>query len=252
MKKTLKISLIVVLIAILSPLAVKVVYRLASSKTPQFIGQSFTRINTDRKLVALTYDDGPAPPYTDSILSILQKKNVKASFFLIGRNAQENYELSQRIHEQGHEIGNHTWSHRDMIFKSPSFIKTEIEKTDSLIRSLGYTEQIFFRSPRGMKLILLPWYLHQNDRVNVLFDVVPIDWENLSCKEMLDRALASVKEGSIILLHDGGGDRNETVELTSLLIDSLHHRGYEFATITELLNAASPGLKIPNHWGSSE
>ncbi|MFW5785223.1 MAG: polysaccharide deacetylase family protein [Chitinispirillaceae bacterium] len=238
-KRLILIAAVLIVITIFSPLAVRVFYRLASSKTPQIMGEAFNRVDVDRKLVALTYDDGPHAPYTDSILDILNRKNVKAHFFLIGRNTQANPHLARRIIEEGHGVGNHTWSHRDMILKSPSYVKREIEKCDSIIRSLGYRNEIHFRSPRGMKLIVLPWYLRKTEKVNVLFDVVPVDWEEVSAEEMLRRVLINVKPGSIILLHDGGGDRSETVKLTEPLVDSLTERGYLFVTVDELLKARS-------------
>ncbi|MFP4681685.1 MAG: polysaccharide deacetylase family protein [Chitinispirillaceae bacterium] len=226
------------IIAAVSPFAERVFYRLASSKTPQLMGESFTRVDMNRKLVALTYDDGPLSPYTDSILDILSRKNVKAHFFLIGRNTRNNPQLAGRIIKEGHGVGNHTWSHKDMILKSPSFIKREIEKTDSIIRSLGYGDYIYFRSPRGMKLVVLPWYLRRTGRINVLFDVVPVDWQDVPMEEMLRKVIENVKPGSIILLHDGGGDRSETVKLTGPLIDSLTRRGYSFATVSQLLKSS--------------
>ncbi|MFP4015098.1 MAG: polysaccharide deacetylase family protein [Chitinispirillaceae bacterium] len=238
-KRLILIAAVLIVITIFSPLAVRVFYRLASSKTPQIMGEAFNRVDVDRKLVALTYDDGPHAPYTDSILDILNRKNVKAHFFLIGRNTQANPHLARRIIEEGHGVGNHTWSHRDMILKTPSFVKKEIEKCDSIIRSLGYRNEIHFRSPRGMKLIVLPWYLRKTEKVNVLFDVVPVDWEEVPAEEMLRRVLINVKPGSIILLHDGGGDRSETVKLTEPLVDSLTERGYLFVTVDELLKARS-------------
>lgn len=236
-KRLVLIAAALMLITAFSPLGVRVFYRLASSKTPQITGEAFTKVNVNRKLAALTYDDGPCAPYTDSILDILRRRNVKAHFFLIGRNTEANPHLARRIIEEGHGVGNHTWSHKDMILKSPSFVKKEIEKTDSIIRSLGYRKKIHFRSPRGMKLIVLPWYLRRTKRINVLFDVVPVDWEDVPAEEMLRRVLQNVKPGSIILLHDGGGDRSETVKLTEPLIDSLARRGYQFVTVDELLKA---------------
>jgi peptidoglycan/xylan/chitin deacetylase (PgdA/CDA1 family) len=235
MKKTFLIIISLIVAGCLTAIVVRGIYWLSASKRPQIMGEAYTGINTDKMVVALTYDDGPNPPFTDSILSILKRRNIKATFFVEGQNAINNLSLLHNIVAGGHEIGNHTWHHKDLIFRSPFYIRSEIEKTDSLIRSIGYTNVIYFRAPKGRKLVTLPFILSETHRVHILFDVVPMDWEETRVQVMLKNVCGHVHPGAIILLHDGGGDRSATVKLTETLIDSLTLRGYKFVTITQLL-----------------
>lgn len=235
MRKIIWITIIIVVAGSLTAIAVKGIYWLSASKRPQIMGEAYTGIRTDKKVVALTYDDGPNPPYTDSILNILKRRNVKATFFVEGQNAVNHLSLLRRMIADGHEIGNHTWHHKELIFRSPFFISSEIEKTDSLIKSIGYTNTIYFRAPKGRKLITLPYILSKTHRIHILFDVVPMDWEETRVQVMMKNVCSHVHPGAIILLHDGGGDRNPTVKLTETLIDSLAFRGYQFVTVTQLL-----------------
>lgn len=217
-------------------LTIKTFLWFKSYRAPQIFGVVINRINTNDKVVALTYDDGPNPPFTDQLLKVLSDNNTKATFFLLGENLVKNPEYIQKITSQGHDIGNHTWSHKQLIFKSPTFIKNEIEKTDSLIRSQGYLKDIHFRAPYGRKLFILPWILSSQGRKHILFDVAPDDWENPGIYIVIKRVISSVKPGSIILLHDGGGDRSQTVEATKSIIDILKKDGYSFLTISEMLS----------------
>ncbi len=120
-------------------------------------------VETNQKVVALTFDDGPTKK-VDSILAMLNKYDVKATFFLIGNEIEKNQEEAIKIVEAGHQVGNHTYSHQRMVFKSPSFIKEEIEKTDDIIKSIGYEGEIDFRPPNGKKLAALPYYLDKNKK----------------------------------------------------------------------------------------
>ena len=95
----------------------------------------------------------------------------------MGKYANEFPKIAKRIISEGHQIGNHSWSHKDLIFRSPWFVKSEIIKTDNNLRSIGYNDEIFFRSPKGRKLIVLPWILSRMNRPNILFDAVAVDWE---------------------------------------------------------------------------
>ena len=216
---------------------------LSGSDKPQIMGDAYTRVETDHKVVALTFDDGPNPPCTDSILEVLRVYDVKATFFVVGKYVEKYPGILQQIVREGHEVGNHSWSHKDLIFKSPKFIIKDILKTDSIITHLGYTRPITFRAPRGRKLLFLPYILSRLQKCHILFDIVPIDWENRSVESMLKNILHNVRPGSIILLHDGDGDvehsnRDATVQLTKMAIEVLKTRGYQFVTISELLETS--------------
>jgi peptidoglycan-N-acetylglucosamine deacetylase len=212
---------------------------LKSHRSPQLMGKYFHRVNTSEKVVALTFDDGPSI-YTKDILDILRQHDVKATFFILGKNAVQYPLVLRQIHEEGHEIGNHSFSHEPLIFKSLAFIRDEIDKTDRLIRQSGYQGPIHFRAPYGRKLLGLPWILYQTKRIHVLFDVIPDDWASPSVDKIVNRIVEQTKPGSIILCHDGNGDntgedRLQTVQAMPIVIQELKKAGYRFLTITELL-----------------
>lgn len=216
-----------------------------SHRSPQVFGRCIHRIETDKKVVALTFDDGPSS-YTQEILALLQEKGVHATFFLLGKNAERHPALVRQIYQEGHEIGNHSYSHLPLIFKSSSFIREEIEKTDRIIRQSGYLGPIHFRAPYGRKLFALPWILSQLGRPHILFDVIPDDWASPGVLTIVERILAQVRPGSIILCHDGNGDsrgqeRSQTVQATAIVIEKLRDAGYQFVTISELLETDIKG-----------
>ena len=121
-------------------------WRLSRSRTLQLFGEIVSRVETSQKVIALTFDDGPTPEATSEVLSVLRERGVKATFFLIGAEIEQRPDLARRIASEGHELGNHSYSHKHMVLKSPSFIRDEIERTDRLIRDSGYEGAIHFLS----------------------------------------------------------------------------------------------------------
>ncbi|MHC1682260.1 MAG: polysaccharide deacetylase family protein [Clostridiaceae bacterium] len=223
---------IFLLLAILGFAAIKIM----SSRTFQFFGGIVNKVNTEEKVVALTFDDGPTKK-VDSILQILREENIKATFFLIGNEIEKYPEEAKKIVEAGHDIGNHTYSHNRMVFKSPSYIKTEIENTDELIRSIGYKDVIQFRPPYGKKFIFLPYYLKQTDRKTILWDLEPNSYPevNSSAENIISYVIDNVKPGSIILLHPMYDSEPTTIDSLKGIIEGLKERGYTFKTINEIL-----------------
>ncbi|MDR4422603.1 polysaccharide deacetylase family protein, partial [Bacillus anthracis] len=135
-------------------------YKLMNARGFQLFGDLTNRVETNEKVVALTFDDGPTNN-VKQILPLLDTYHAKATFFLIGNELEKNLSLGEAIVQSGHQVGNHTYSHNRMVFKTPSYIKEEIEKTNSLIRRIGFTGEIDFRPPNGKKLIGLPYYLNK-------------------------------------------------------------------------------------------
>ncbi len=212
---------------------------LRSHRSPHFFGKCIHRIKTPEKVVALTFDDGPSY-YTKEILQILNLNDVPATFFLLGKNVERFPAIVHQIYEEGHEIGNHSYSHPTMIFKSLAFMKDEIDKTDNLIKQSGYKGTIHFRAPYGRKFVGLPWILYKSKRPHILFDVIPNDWASPGVITIVNRILTQTKPGSIILCHDGNGDnigenRWQTVQAIPIVIERLKNDGYRFVTISELL-----------------
>lgn len=207
---------------------------LSNARTYQLFGALHDRVNTTQKLVALTFDDGPTK-MTDSILTILDEQNIKATFFLIGDSIQQNFSETIKIVSHGHEVGNHSYSHRKMMFKSYAKIKEEIEQTDALIRKAGFKKEIFFRPPYGKKLFMLPFYNKINNRKTIMWDVDPDSNSDIAedSNKIIAETIEKSKNGSIILLHPMWNI--ETVKALKPIILALKRKGFEFKTVSELL-----------------
>jgi peptidoglycan-N-acetylglucosamine deacetylase len=226
-------------------------WQLSRSWTFQVFGELHARVDTPERVVALTFDDGPKPGQTEAVLDILARHGAKATFFLVGQNLERHPELAARALDEGHELGNHSYSHHRLIFKSPSYVRREIDKTDALLRAVGVQGDILFRPPYGKKLLVLPWLLAREHRKDILFDVVPRDDETQDVALLTSRVLASVRPGSILLFHDGGRDKPGTLQAVDLVLEKLRAQGYRFVTVSELL--ALPGAKpSPSATSASE
>jgi peptidoglycan/xylan/chitin deacetylase (PgdA/CDA1 family) len=198
-------------------------------------GHAISSIKTDQKVVALTFDDGPLNPYTSEILDILKKHDIKATFFVVGENVQSHPTLFKRIIDEGHEIGNHTWSHPMLKFKSAAYIRDQIERTDKAIRDQGYTGTTHFRCPYGLRPKALTGVLEDMGKEHILFNVDPTDWRRPPSETIAKRVLNQTHPGSIVLMHDGGGKRAHTVEALETVISELSAKGYSFVTVEQML-----------------
>jgi peptidoglycan-N-acetylglucosamine deacetylase len=210
------------------------VWQLHKSRSVQLFGELVTSVPTRAALVALTFDDGPAAPYTDSILDLLGKHHVRATFFVIGSSLARQPELARRIVAEGHELGNHSFSHRPLVLSSLRTIRREVETTDSLIRAAGAAGPIHFRPPYGKRLVGLPWYLARTGRTTVLWTLEPDSWYR-SAQHMTHHVLENVRPGSIILLHVELASRRAEREALVPILTALRERGYEFVTVSELI-----------------
>jgi peptidoglycan-N-acetylglucosamine deacetylase len=233
MKKVLLITVIsaVVLLAISFSL-----FKISASRDFQFYGGIVTKAETTEKVVALTFDDGPTDN-TDEILPILKEENVKATFFVTGREIEENFEEAKKLAEAGHELGNHSYSHKRMVLKTPSFIKNEIEITDELIRKAGYEGTIQFRPPNGKKLIVLPRYLDKHDRKTILWNMEPDSYPEIASdsEKIVMHVNENIEPGSIILLHVMYDSREESMKSVKGIITELKAKGYKYQTVSEML-----------------
>ncbi|MEI4618216.1 polysaccharide deacetylase family protein [Bacillus cereus] len=208
------------------------------SSAPQLIGKAMWQVDTNEKLIALTFDDGPNPHATEKIVELLKKYDAKATFFVIGENVQKYPELVKKTYENGNEIGNHSWNHSRLIYKKYSFVKEQVESTDEVIKQTGYTGDIQFRAPYGNKFLILPYILKDMDKTHVLYNMVLNDWDSPAPEKMLKQFDKEVQNGSIVLLHDGYTrkyeSRENTVKLVEMILDKYTKKGYKFVTISEL------------------
>jgi peptidoglycan/xylan/chitin deacetylase (PgdA/CDA1 family) len=185
-------------------------------------------------VVALTFDDGPTPDYTDSVLAILADRAVHATFYVIGKQVVEEPDLARRIAAAGHELGNHSYSHHPLESLVPGSVRAEVETTDSLIRAASYDGPITFRPPYGRRKFGLLWYLARTERTIVLWTFDP-DTHNDRPDRIVGQALGHVRPGAIFLLHVEAPIRTASRAALPILIDSLRARGYRLVTVQELL-----------------
>lgn len=188
------------------------------------------------KAVAITFDDGPNPQYTTELLSIFRDEQVKATFFMIGEQIKKAPDVARMVHEEGHEIGNHTFTHPYLTQLELSDCLEEIRKTDELI------EQTIGVKPR----VFRPPYLDFNPEVSKViqeFDYSVIgavnteamDWEQPGVQHIFEKSLKAVRPGSVLIFHDGFGDRSQTVEAVRQLVVHLKGEGYQLVTVSKLL-----------------
>ena len=212
-------------------------WQISNAWSFQVFGGLVPRVETSKPLVALTFDDGPSDRRTGEVLAILRDHGVKATFFVTGRALARKPDTGRRIAQEGHELGNHSFSHRRMILTPLSVIGEEIERTDDLIRATGYQGPMHFRSPGGKKLFALPYYLRRTGRLNIFWDVAPEGYEGASEDGglIVERVLAGTQPGSIILLHVMAEQRATSRQALPGIIEGLKQRGYRFVTVSELL-----------------
>ena len=191
--------------------------------------------NPNSMKIALTFDDGPHPYKTDAVLDILARYGIRATFFVVGENVSYYPEPLKRAVALGHEIGNHTYHHTLLSEACEQITAEEIEKTEEIIfRTAGYRTTLF-RPPEGAYSECSLNVVKSKDYRVILWTVDSRDWENTSAEAMVSNALNNVKGGSILLFHDYMGKRSNTLEAIEILIPKLLSRGYEFVTVSELL-----------------
>lgn len=198
------------------------------------------KVSTKTKTLALTFDDGPNPPYTEDLLRIFERHRVKVTFFFIGRQIEKHPEIVKNAFKLGHEIGNHSYSHQRMSYKSPKFVVNEIVKTDRLIQNITGQKSVLFRSPFGKNGLSIGWSLRKLKRKNILWNLIPDppDYLSPSADLIAKSVIQNAQPGSIVLLHDGQTNRTQTVRATEEIIVSLLAEGYSFSRVSDLLSPA--------------
>jgi cellulose synthase/poly-beta-1,6-N-acetylglucosamine synthase-like glycosyltransferase/peptidoglycan/xylan/chitin deacetylase (PgdA/CDA1 family)/spore germination protein YaaH len=202
--------------------------------------------------VAITFDDGPDPRWTPKILDILKAANVKAAFFIVGVNAERYPDLVRRIVNEGHEIGNHTYYHPNLALCWPEHIRLELNATQLLLETITGRGTTLFRPPYGADTgptglsELAPLKVAEDlNYLVVLEDIDPQDWAKPGADIILRRIKQQRHDGSVILLHDAGGDRSQTVEALPRILDWLHARGDTIVPLSTLLGTTRDALMPP-------
>ena len=194
------------------------------------------RVNTKSKVVAITFDDGPHPTFTPLLLNALREERVKATFFVLGKQVNKHPEIAVRIHKEGHELGNHGYSHMAMRHLNQNQIYKEIKKTEKVIaRHVGVRTNLF-RPPYGE---MVPAIVKVNNQLGyrlIRWSIDPKDWDQHQNASTITRHVESkVRPGDIILFHDGGANQKETIRAVRTIVRDLKKRGYQFVTISQLM-----------------
>jgi peptidoglycan-N-acetylglucosamine deacetylase len=215
------------------------------------------QIGAAKKKIAITFDDGPDPRWTPKILDILKEKNVPATFFVIGVDASESPDLLKREYAEGHDIGNHTYTHPNFDEISKTQIRWELNLTQRLIESTIGVKSILFRPPFGIDH--QPEYSEEVAQLPVAQDmgyliigqkIDPHDWQlhdgrQMAAKDLVEAVMRQAEDGNIILFHDGGGDRTQTVAAVPQVIDALRAQGYQFVAVSDLIGKTRAEVMMP-------
>lgn len=220
--------------------AIGLTWYLLENPYNQTFGNTVTGVPLHGKYVALTFDDGPNPPYTDEIVEYLHEQKVPATFFVVGMAVAKYPESVRREVRYGDAIGNHSWDHAHLVLETRRHIQRQLEMTDQAIVNASGEHTRLFRPPFGARDYTVIQVAHDLGYQVIMWSVpLARDWERPAPQVIADRVIRHVTNGSIIVLHDGnkgvGGDREPTVEATKIIVQELRRQGYRFVTVPELM-----------------
>lgn len=209
-----------------------------NSTIPIWRANIIKEVDTKEKMIALTFDDGPSPSFTGRILDILKRYNAKATFFLIGEQAEKMPDLVKRQINEGHEIGNHMYRHREVFQMPAPEIREDLERSHRVIGDITGKPIKLYRPTSGYyneSIVGVAWSL---EYMVVLWSIDSKDWSGMKPGAIAKKILKKAKPGSIVLFHDLGGYRDTTVKALEIVLPELARRGYRFLTVSELLERA--------------
>ncbi|MBN1156022.1 polysaccharide deacetylase family protein [Candidatus Woesearchaeota archaeon] len=191
----------------------------------------------DKKIIALTFDDGPDKSNTPQILDILKQNNASATFFVIGKNIHGNEELLKRIAAEGHELGVHSYSHSYLFLKNYNRIYSDMYQTNVLIYNVTGKRANIFRPPYGILSPFMNKAAKKLDLHIVLWDVFSYDYKNQGEERIISTVLEKAKSGSIVVFHDTGNvPRNQTISALERIIPELRKQDYDLVTVSEIMH----------------
>lgn len=190
------------------------------------------------KWIALTFDDGPYPPYTDRLLDVLKAKKVHVTFFLVAEQAQQYPELVRRMTAEGHTVGLHAFRHRDFLKLTEEEKRKDLEQGKNLLRDITGKNPVYWRPPHGFRDFSVMETAAAQNLTVVNWSVIPRDWTGIDSQEIFRRVMDKAEDGAIVLLHDGDSpgyraSRQDTVDAVTPLIDSLREKGYHLVSLEE-------------------
>jgi peptidoglycan-N-acetylglucosamine deacetylase len=222
----------------------------ASSPTPTPSSTekiTFSEVNVDGPYIAMTFDDGPHATNTPKLLDMAAKRHIKLTFFVLGECVQQNPAVLQREVAEGHEIGNHSWSHPNLAKLSDEAVRSQLRRTDDLIVKTAGVKPTLMRPPYGeLTRRQRIWVNHDFNYKVILWDVDPLDWKRPGPSIVASRIIAGTRPGSIILSHD---IHPPTIEAMPQVFDALLAKGFKFVTVSELLAMDKGGERpeVVNH-----
>jgi len=243
-----QIAALVIALAVL----IALVWYVVENPVSQLFGPTVTQVPLHQKYVALTFDDGPNPPYTNEIVDYLHAARVPATFFVVGMAVARHPEVLRLEVADGNAIGNHSWSHAHMVLETRAHMRRQIAQTADEIQAVSGVRTSLFRPPYGARDFAVIGVARSLGYQVIMWSVpLPRDWQNPPPQVIAARVLGHVGDGSIIVLHDGNrglpGDRSSTVAATKLIVTALRREGFRFVTVPQLLQlgyrqgAAPPG-----------
>lgn len=186
-----------------------------------------------QRYIALTFDDGPVPANTSRLLDILRRRNVKATFYVIGERAKNHPNIIRRIVNEGHEVGNHTWNHPNLTKLSDSQVRSELNRTRDAIVSASGVQPRTMRPPYGaLSQRQREWIYREYGYPTVMWDVDPLDWKKPGPSVVANRLIQGTRNGSILLVHDL---HSSSVDAMPQTVDRLLRKGYQFVTVSQLI-----------------
>jgi peptidoglycan-N-acetylglucosamine deacetylase len=215
----------------------------------QWYGRTFTGLKAGSRQLALTYDDGPNDPHTLRLLEVLAKHDVKATFFLIGRYLKQRPDIAREVARGGHVVGNHTFSHPNLIFASAPQTRTQLLECGRALTEAVEEPSRLFRPPFGGRRPSTLRIARALGLEPVMWSVTGSDWKGKPADYIEQKIRQQIRGGDVILLHDGGHaafgeDRSQSVIATGRLIARYKSEGYEFVTIPEMMEKRAAGSEV--------
>lgn len=208
--------------------------------TMHLYGRSFIGLTPGSRKLALTYDDGPNDPDTLRLMDVLDRHQVKATFFVLGRFVQQKPDIVRALAAAGHVIGNHSWDHPRLIFASQTELRRQIDRTQAAILEACNVVPTLFRPPYGGRRPGTLAAVRKLGLEPVMWNVTCYDWKPTSAGKIFAHAQRQIRGGDVILMHDGdqqamGTDRQRSIDATDRIIAHYKALGYEFVTVPEMM-----------------
>jgi peptidoglycan/xylan/chitin deacetylase (PgdA/CDA1 family) len=205
---------------------------------------TFSYVHVDGPYIALTFDDGPDKKLTPELLDLLAKHHIKATFFVLGQLVAEHPEILARAAREGHEIGNHSWSHPNLLKMSDEAVRKQLRQTDDAIKEATGKRPTLMRPPYGNLSARQKNWVHDEFGYQIiLWDVDPLDWKRPGPAVVCRRIVSETRPGSIVLSHDIHAG---TLQAMPDTLDQLEAKGFKFVTVSELIDMAKPETPSPN------